>query len=98
MLPSDTVHSCRGKLMKVLIAEDDKHIREGLKEILSAEGYRTLPAHDGKEALALFDKEAPDFVCLDIMMPGANGYDVCREIRKRNAAVPIVFITAKSEE
>jgi len=84
--------------MKVLVAEDDLNIRRGLCDILEAEGYRTLPAQDGKEALALFDKERPDFVCLDIMMPGLNGYDVCRELRRVAPALPIVFISAKSEE
>jgi len=84
--------------MKVLIAEDDTHTREGLAEILSAEGYRVACARDGREALALFEKEAPDFVCIDIMMPLLNGYDVCRKIRATGATVPIVFISAKSEE
>ncbi|MCL4694972.1 MAG: response regulator transcription factor [Candidatus Hydrogenedentes bacterium] len=84
--------------MKVLIAEDDAHIRNGLAEILRDEGYETLTARDGREALALFKQQTPDFICLDIMMPGVNGYDVCREIRKESAAVPIVFISAKSEE
>lgn len=84
--------------MKVLVAEDDRNIRAGLCEILEAEGYRAVPANDGQEALALFAKEQPDFVCLDIMMPGLNGYDVCRELRRLAPAVPIVFISAKSEE
>ncbi|MGD0091592.1 MAG: response regulator transcription factor [Planctomycetota bacterium] len=84
--------------MKVLVAEDDLNIRRGLCDILEAEGYRTLPAGDGQEALALFGKEQPDFVCLDIMMPGLNGYDVCRELRRVAPALPIVFISAKSEE
>ncbi|MDD5306885.1 MAG: response regulator transcription factor [Deltaproteobacteria bacterium] len=84
--------------MKVLIAEDDDNIRKGLAEILESEGYEPVQAHDGKEALTLFNEARPDFVCLDIMMPGASGYDVCREIRKRDARVPIVFLSAKSEE
>lgn len=84
--------------MKVLIAEDDTNIRNGLAEILQAEGYETLTARDGREALTLFRQQGPDFVCLDIMMPGVNGYDVCREIRKTDTAVPVVFISAKSEE
>jgi DNA-binding response OmpR family regulator len=84
--------------MKVLIAEDDAHIRNGLAEILQGEGYETLTARDGQDALTLFKQHVPDFVCLDIMMPGVNGYDVCREIRKENASVPIIFISAKSEE
>jgi len=84
--------------MKVLIAEDDAHTRVGLAEILEAEGYRTVLAADGQEALDLFTREAPDFVCLDIMMPVVNGYDVCRRIRRDDPAVPVIFISAKSEE
>ena len=55
-------------------------------------------AKDGKDALRLFRKESPDFVCLDIMMPGTSGYDVCREIRRADSNVPVIFISAKSEE
>ena len=84
--------------MRILVAEDDRLIREGLIEILHSEGYHALEAADGHSALALFDEEAPDVVCLDIMMPGMNGYDVCRQIRARNADVPVIFISAKSEE
>jgi DNA-binding response OmpR family regulator len=84
--------------MKVLLAEDDRHIREGLRDILLAEGYETLTASDGREAVRMYLADAPHFVLLDIMMPGANGYDVCREIRARDADVPIIFISAKSEE
>ena len=84
--------------MKVLIAEDDANTRAGLEEILRHEGYETVCAADGAEALALFDREAPDFVCLDIMMPQLSGYDVCRRIRTSNAEVPVIFISAKSEE
>jgi len=84
--------------MKVLIAEDDEHTRRGLAEILEAEGYEALLARDGQEALGLFEREAPDFVCLDIMMPAVTGYDVCRRIRQHSPSVPIIFISAKSEE
>ncbi len=84
--------------MKVLIAEDDDHIREGLAEVLRGEGYATLLAANGREALDLYAKEKPDFLCLDIMMPGVDGYSVCREIRRQDDAVPIIFISAKSEE
>ena len=84
--------------MKVLIAEDDDHIREGLREILEEEGYRAVTARDGLETLALFEREKPDFVCLDIMMPGKDGYEVCRAIRRHDESVPIIFISAKSEE
>ena len=84
--------------MKVLVAEDDAHTRAGLIEVLEHEGYQTVCARNGKEALELFTREKPDFVCLDIMMPGMDGYEVCREIRRRKENVPIVFISAKSEE
>lgn len=84
--------------MKVLVAEDDDNIRNGLMEVLAREGYQCIPACDGQEALNRFSAEAPDFVCLDIMMPKLNGYDVCRAIRRVNAKVPVIFISAKSEE
>lgn len=84
--------------MKVLVAEDDANTRAGLVEILEMEGYETIAACDGVEAVSQFHGESPDFVCLDVMMPQMNGYDVCREIRKHNARVPVIFISAKSEE
>jgi DNA-binding response OmpR family regulator len=84
-------------MMKVLIAEDDENIRRGLTDILRAEGYDAVEAADGNAAVELFEAEQPDFVCLDIMMPGLSGYDVCRRIRE-TSRVPIVFISAKSEE
>ena len=84
--------------MKILVAEDDIHIREGLVEVLEGEGYQVVAAADGEEALRLYHAEHPELLCLDIMMPGMNGYDVCKAIRKENAAVPILFISAKSEE
>ena len=84
--------------MKVLIAEDDKLTREGLTEILEAEGYQVVCASNGTEALDLFNAEKPDFVCLDIMMPETSGYDVCRSIRSKDASIPLIFISAKSEE
>ena len=84
--------------MKVLVAEDDRHIREGLLAILASEGYETTAAANGREALARFASDAPHFVLLDIMMPEMNGYDVCRQIRAQDPDVPVIFISAKSEE
>ncbi len=84
--------------MKVLIAEDDPDILAGLDRILRDEGYETLTAPSGESAWNLFEREAPDFVCLDIMMPGLDGYEVCRRIRRTNEDVPVIFISARSEE
>jgi two-component system, OmpR family, alkaline phosphatase synthesis response regulator PhoP len=84
--------------MKILIAEDDVHTRAGLCEILQTEGYQCVVAANGSEALALYASEKPDFVFLDIMMPEMDGYAACREIRKKDSTIPIIFISAKSEE
>ena len=83
--------------MKVLVAEDDQLTREGLVEILTQEGYETVTANNGKMAIETFNRELPDFVCLDVMMPELSGYEVCKRIRQL-ADVPIVFISAKAEE
>jgi len=84
--------------MKVLIAEDDPNTRKGLAQILQNEGYETYPAINGTQALEVFAREKPDVVCLDVMMPEQDGYAVCRELRRTNSDVPILFISAKSEE
>jgi two-component system, OmpR family, alkaline phosphatase synthesis response regulator PhoP len=84
--------------MKVLVAEDDRFTREGLVEVLEGEGFRVVAGVDGADAIRLFQQESPDFVCLDIMMPGRSGYEACRAIRAISADVPIIFISAKSEE
>jgi two-component system, OmpR family, alkaline phosphatase synthesis response regulator PhoP len=84
--------------MKVLIAEDDRAMRSGLIEILEGEGYDVIAADDGAAALDRWLDQRADFVLLDIMMPQRSGYDVCREIRRTDRDVPIVFLSAKSEE
>ncbi|MCA9553028.1 MAG: response regulator transcription factor [Myxococcales bacterium] len=84
--------------MKVLVAEDDPHMRRGIEEILEGEGYQVVAVADGEAAVEAYRSHAPDFVCLDIMMPKLNGYDVCRVIRRSSATVPIMFLSAKSEE
>jgi DNA-binding response OmpR family regulator len=84
--------------MKVLLAEDDRLIRRGLAELFESEGFEVLEAFDGETALTLFRQAGPSLVCLDIMMPRLNGYEVCRAIRRLNQRVPVIFITAKSEE
>ncbi|MCX8585285.1 DNA-binding response regulator [Gilliamella sp. wkB72] len=84
--------------MKILIAEDDKHILNGMSDLLEKEGYTIIKANDGKVALEMFNQHQPDFIILDIMMPELDGYSVCREIRKLNEDVPILFLSAKDEE
>lgn len=84
--------------IRVLIAEDDINLRQGLIDLLEGEGYQVLAAGDGRQALRCFQAEAPDLVLLDVMMPELSGYDVCREIRKTDSFTPIIMLTAKGEE
>jgi DNA-binding response OmpR family regulator len=84
--------------MKVLVAEDDQFTRNGLVEVLESEGYQVIAAADGTEAIKQFNVQQPDFVCLDIMMPGRSGYEACSAIRAASPDVPIIFISAKAEE
>ncbi len=84
--------------LNVLVAEDDAITRRGLIELLEQEGYGCTGAPNGLSAWELFQARRPDFVCLDVMMPGESGYDVCKRIRSIDESVPVVFITAKGEE
>lgn len=84
--------------MNVLIAEDDLLIREGLRDLLENEGYRCTLAENGQVALNLFAERTFDLILLDIMMPEKDGYSVCRVIRQSDQVIPVIFITAKSEE
>ncbi|WP_415905922.1 response regulator transcription factor [Neptuniibacter sp. QD72_48] len=84
--------------MKILIVEDDLNIRLGLCDLLEDEGYTCIEASNGADALVLFAQQNPDLVLLDIMMPELDGYAACRKIRQLDEQVPVIFITAKSEE
>ncbi len=83
---------------RILIAEDDINIRRGLVVTLESEGYDVVAASDGAQALKLYPQMKYDLVVLDVMMPGASGYDVCRALRASGAATPVLFLTAKGEE
>lgn len=83
---------------RILIAEDDANIRLGLVATLESEGYDVVAASDGAQALKLYPQGKYDLVVLDVMMPKASGYDVCRELRASGAGVPVLFLTAKGEE
>ena len=84
--------------VKILVAEDDHHTREALVRILTQEGFQVIAATNGREAIELFQAEKPDLVCLDVMMPELDGYEVCKRIRREDDQVPLLFLTAKSEE
>ena len=82
----------------ILVAEDDLAILTGVSDLLESEGYRVERAVDGRAALERFQALRPDLVLLDVMMPGMNGYDVCREIRVKDRLTPVLMLTAKGAE
>ena len=81
---------------KILIADDDRNICELIRLYLEKEGYSVVLAQDGEEAISRFQTTSPDLILLDVMMPKLDGWQVCREIRKKSE-VPIIMITAKGE-
>lgn len=81
---------------KILVVDDDKNICELLRLYLEKEGYSVILCHDGQEAVVKFNALNPDMILLDIMLPTLDGWQVCREIRKKSN-VPIIMLTAKGE-
>ena len=82
--------------MHILVVDDDPAINEMLTIVLEAEGFHTSSVTDGAEAVGAFHSFDPDLILLDLMLPGMNGIDICREIRKESA-VPVVMLTAKTD-
>ena len=87
-----------GPGQKILIVEDEEALLKGLELNLSREGYKILTAANGEEGLRLAIRENPQLILLDVMLPGINGLDVCRELRRKGFDAPIIMLTAKSEE
>jgi DNA-binding response OmpR family regulator len=82
----------------ILLIEDEPQIVMGLRDALEFEGFRVLAAGKGKDGLGLARSDSPDAVILDLMLPDMNGYAVCEEIRRWSAFVPIIMLTARSQE
>lgn len=82
---------------KVLVVDDEESVRELLDLYLKKEGFEVIPARDGKEALRLNGEHHPDLIVLDLMLPGLDGWEVCRQIRSASK-VPIIMLTARAEE
>jgi len=86
---------------KILVVDDDILVLEALEELLTASGYVVRVAARGQEALEMLDKERFDLLILDVVMPKMTGFDLCREVRKRDdemSKVKIIMLTAKTEE
>lgn len=85
-------------LPKVLIVEDDEALRRGLRDNFAGAGYVVDTAAEGDGGLARAMEGNPDLVVLDVMLPGLNGFEICREMRRAGCRVPVIMLTAKSEE
>lgn len=81
---------------KILIVDDDENIAELISLYLTKECFDTMMVHDGEEALSAFDTYQPNLILLDLMLPGIDGYQVCREIRAKSQT-PIIILSAKGE-
>lgn len=86
-----------GQGRKVLVVDDEESVRELIDLYLTKEGYDVLLAKDGREALRLNGEQHPDLIVLDLMLPGLDGWEVCKQIRS-SSRVPIIMLTARSEE
>jgi two-component system response regulator ResD len=82
---------------RVLVVDDEPTVREVVQHYLEREGYRVQVAGDGAAALAALAADAPDLIVLDLMLPGVDGLDVCRQVRARGST-PIIMLTAKGHE
>jgi DNA-binding response OmpR family regulator len=85
-------------MARILIAEDEKDMAFGLRDNFEFEHYQVVLAHDGEEALKAATEQSPDLILLDLMLPKMDGLEVCRRIRQAGFTVPILMLTAKSQE
>lgn len=85
-------------MKKILVIEDEPNIRELILYNLKTNGYQGLAAEDGIMGITMVHREKPDLILLDIMLPGKDGYEICRELREEGNNTPIIMITAKTEE
>ena len=82
----------------VAIVEDDPALLLGLTEKLGMEGFRVVSARDGEAALELLGREVPDLLVLDLMLPKIDGFEICRAFRKRYPQIPVLILSARSQE
>jgi two-component system response regulator VicR len=87
------------KVYKILVVDDDKDIVERLESKLKREGYETIVAYDGKQALKKVSQGDPDIILLDLMLPGLNGFEVLQEIRQKHNERwrPVIIVSARDE-
>ena len=85
-------------MAEILVVDDERVLRDGIKAVLSGEGFEVRTARDGDEALKKIAEKRPDLVLLDVMMPKMNGFKCCERIRGTDRILPVIFLTAKDAE
>lgn len=85
--------------LRILIADDDPDLREIVRLTLQRDGYEVIEAADAEQTIARAIDSAPSLILLDVMMPGADGFDTCRQLKsdQRTVAVPVIFITGQGD-
>jgi len=83
---------------KILVVEDDPHILLGLEEVLKSDGFEVVPCNRGDRAVEAVTKHRPALIVLDVMLPGLSGFDICKQLRAKKVATPILMLTAKGQE
>lgn len=83
---------------RILVVEDDPHIRLGLEEVLGGDGFEVFACPRGDQALEAVARHQPALIVLDVMLPGLSGFDICKQLRAKKCATPILMLTAKGQE
>ena len=83
---------------KILVVEDDPHILLGLEEVLTSDGFEVAVCNRGDHAIAAVARHRPALLVLDVMLPGLSGYEICKQLRAKKVATPILMLTAKGQE
>ncbi|NLP37640.1 MAG: response regulator transcription factor [Firmicutes bacterium] len=86
-----------GKVTKILVVDDEPRIRRIVEQSLRKDAYRVIHAADGREGLQKAQEEHPDLIVLDLMMPEMDGFEVCRELRRKGDNTPVIILSAKDE-
>lgn len=84
-------------LMKIMLVDDDDGLHVLMRRLVEDAGYEFCSAYGGEEGLKVLAAEKPDLLLLDVMMPGMNGFDVCRKVREQGRRIPVIFLSAKGD-
>lgn len=84
-------------MYKVMLIDDEENLQRAMRELLMSNGYEFCGAANGEEGMKMLSLEHPDLLLLDVMLPGINGFDLCRKIREQGRRIPVIFVSAKSD-